>query len=849
MIPMLAAAVDRDFLIECVQEITETDRWNSFDRFHETTGRLLQRWKEIGADTEVHTIQTGGPAGDGRWRIQEAYDIRAGTVDVVRPVSMRIADYRENPWSVIHWSTATPEKGIEGELVVIDSWEELAAMAEDALTGKIVLTRLSPYHKSHAWTAHGSRVLLCDMPVDNLPGATKWGKFGWGGLDIEHAAERPAGFMLSADRGCELRTLLEKHGRLVLHAHLDVRRYTGTHDVVSGLLRGTDDPQDEVWALAHGAEPGAVDNASGVAACIEAVRLLKTLIDHGRIPPPKRTIRCLAGFECYGFFAYLAHVRRFQPPLAGLVVDCVGVKPGACDGTLPWHATVPGSAEFVDAVGFPMLEAALKATDSPCTPAFKPFVSTEDTMIGDPRYGFPCPYLGTFPYRGYHSSGDTLDLIDPATLAAAAIATAGYLYYFADADSRQVQELAIAHTRTVIEPELSNAGSADKCKFLCARHTATLTRLQRWMWGGDRRAILAALQACNRKSTASAAAAGPRPPEQGADVAHSVPFRRYPLAPTYENVWPAVRDRINESGIPKWTLYWADGNRTIEDIRRLVGADRGKTYTVEQVHAFFMALDEIGYVRLVRPEDLVPREQLAADLHALGLEPGMDIMVHSSLSRIGWVKGGASTVIDALLDILGPDSTLLMPSFNHRAADVFNPLTTPTTNGAIPDAFWRRPDVHRSRHPTHAVAAVGPKAESWLRDHVEVGIWAAESPIGRLIHNGGWILGLGVDHTSSTAYHVGEVSLNVPCLDQFASPARLVDTDGSVRTVPCLAWRNGVCPVSPKHISETLDAKKKQRCGKVGRADCVLARAIDVWATRREQIRPVCPTCEIRPVP
>ena len=121
-------------------------------------------------------------------------------------------------------------------------------------------------------------------------------------------------------------------------------------------------------------------------------------------------------------------------------------------------------------------------------------------------------------------------------------------------------------------------------------------------------------------------------------------------------------------------------------------------------------------------------------------------MVHSSLSAIGFVEGGAETVVDALLQAVGKRGTLLAPSFNHRAATVFNRLTTPTTNGAIPDALWRRAEAERSAHPTHAVAAIGPQARHYCRGHLEAGIWAADSPIGKLVHSGGYILALGTPH-------------------------------------------------------------------------------------------------------
>jgi ABC-type transport system substrate-binding protein len=46
---------------------------------------------------------------------------------------------------------------------------------------------------------------------------------------------------------------------------------------------------------------------------------------------------------------------------------------------------------------------------------------------------------------------------------------------------------------------------------------------------------------------------------------------------------------------------------------------------------------------------MVTPRRLLRDLHALGVRPGMDVMVHSSLSKIGHVVGGAEAVVDALL--------------------------------------------------------------------------------------------------------------------------------------------------------------------------------------------------------
>ena len=213
----------------------------------------------------------------------------------------------------------------------------------------------------------------------------------------------------------------------------------------------------------------------------------------------------------------------------------------------------------------------------------------------------------------------------------------------------------------------------------------------------------------------------------------------------------------------------------------------------------------------------------------------------------GYVAGGADAVVDALLEVIGPVGTLLMPSFNHRAAEVYNPMTTPTTNGAIPDALWRRTEAARSMHATHPVSGMGPKAAIYCNTgHVDVGIWAPESPIGRLIHGGGYILALGVTHNFTTAYHVAETSVPCGCIDPFGNIDRVVDR-GEVREVRGLAFRSGLCPVDPEMLHEPLRKRGLERFGKVAKADASFVKAIDLWEVHREQLVGECPNCAVKP--
>jgi aminoglycoside 3-N-acetyltransferase len=141
------------------------------------------------------------------------------------------------------------------------------------------------------------------------------------------------------------------------------------------------------------------------------------------------------------------------------------------------------------------------------------------------------------------------------------------------------------------------------------------------------------------------------------------------------------------------------------------------------------------------------------------LDTGDAVIVHSSLRSLGWVEGGAGTVIDALLDAIGPTGNLMLPTFNYTEplpTPFFDPHTTACRTGLIPETGRQRADALRSWHPTHSVAVIGPRAEALTTAHLEVPAFGIGSPIDRLMVPGGKILLIGVGQTSNSALHVVE---------------------------------------------------------------------------------------------
>jgi aminoglycoside 3-N-acetyltransferase len=155
------------------------------------------------------------------------------------------------------------------------------------------------------------------------------------------------------------------------------------------------------------------------------------------------------------------------------------------------------------------------------------------------------------------------------------------------------------------------------------------------------------------------------------------------------------------------------------------------------------------------------QSDIVSGLRELGLYTGCNVLVHSSLSSFGHVAGGADTVIDALLDVVGESGTVIVPTLTgseRLSADnppVFDPVNSPCWTGRIPETFRQRSSAIRSLHPTHSVAAIGANATMLTQDHLDsVTPCDMLSPYGKLpTLPDSFILLIGVTHISNTTFH------------------------------------------------------------------------------------------------
>jgi aminoglycoside 3-N-acetyltransferase len=239
---------------------------------------------------------------------------------------------------------------------------------------------------------------------------------------------------------------------------------------------------------------------------------------------------------------------------------------------------------------------------------------------------------------------------------------------------------------------------------------------------------------------------------------------------------------------------------------------------------------------------LITKDILKEDFLSIGLTPGSVVIVHSSLRSLGWVVGAEISVIQALMEVITEEGTIVMPAqttynsepkyWQHPPVPekwwpgirymmpAFLPAITPTLGmGRIAEAFRTFPHVKRSNHPTSSFTAWGKHASFITEGHSLDYPFGEQSPLARLYEFDASILFIGTGYSTCTAMHLSEFRAQYGTEYEQGS-AVLENGERAWKTFVDIAGDSDNFP----EIGRAFEKEHTVQTGKIAQADCKLIK-------------------------
>lgn len=793
---LLARELDGDEIQRTAAEWQKYPLQLSYRAYADGIAFLQRQYASYGLESELITFPADGKTTYADRHFPLAWDVDNGWAEVN---GIRVADYREKPYSVIPFSADSG--GIcEKRLVPIESLPQSGSLENCAA----LICHYPQGEEIRMLVARGCPAFLSTFslePVDpSLEDARRWYNNLFSPGQIDCRDKTCVGFSITPRAA---RELLRKHNSgapLTVRYQMKTRAYAGSVPAVTAVIPGTDDSRC-FFITAHAYEPHATNNVAGVAMCLCVAKTLMRLIRSGRLPRPKHSIRFFHGLENFSLYAWgMSHRKQMNAALGGISTDSFGrfgaggkVERFVLRRCLNIHPSSQHALarEILDracaeaGIGYEVREGSSNNEEMMQDPMFGPAWNLlYGSLWEEPVETKPLCYF-------YHTDIDTVDQLSPQMLVCAGTVSAALAYSVAsESDLPQRAARAFADWKRIVDEKcleaMQLADTDPSLRILRAQ------RLRAWCElaaasGSDAIAdseLSYAFRAYVGRRLAAAAQllCGGSIPKLAHPNGYDTVLRRTvpgpiglgtiseelrKLAAQSQGYYAREYWCLDPSGT---NLYLFDGKRTVFEVARDVWATRSfgthenPAALERELHRYSLLAEVLDKGALAErvPPVIVTGDELLCALRSLEIAPGEMLMVHCSLRSFGRVEGGADTVIQALRDAVGPNGIVAMPAFTNciegGTGGPFDPHTTPVAPwiSAVAERFRTLPDTLRSIHPTHSVCAAGKNAAAFLSQNEPYDCFAADGPWGCLKDDGGKILLIGSAVGSNTFLHACE---------------------------------------------------------------------------------------------
>lgn len=551
----------------------------------------------------------------------------------------RIADFSGDPLSVIQRSAPWLQKEKRLEIVEMDRGPEESAYEDIDFTDKLIFVHDS-YTKYKEWAIDkcGAVGIISDDVIaeDRLDqiDCRRYTSFWWTPQE-----KRAFGFVLSPRDGDKLARLCRRKRETgeypAVYCFMDSALEDGQMCNATGFIPG--DTEEEIIISAHLCHPrsSANDNASGVSAAVEAIRLLQELICSGKLQAPKRGIRVLLTPEYAGTYAYLDSLAKEQRNhiVAAFNLDMVGGRQDGRCGPLILHETPHSTPSIVNGMAQLIYDELLRQTKALNAADWLPMINgyisefidgSDHAVYNDPACNIPAPLLCQWPDQFYHTSGDTLDGIDFRVLQTSCALAAAFGYCMATLAEEELPAL-FAQNHRRMEDRLhslildDSAGRLDgQNVYLLGENYLTFyinsVKEAAKYFSGEERCLAEkkAEKAVEKleRSFHILMEDFAAPPYKDVEMERKVPVRDF-FGPAsfggirahaegemaYRKYAEAVQDYAGED-FTALTVFYIDGVRTVDEIVKQVALDL-RLENAEPVYTYLQFLQEVELIRMI----------------------------------------------------------------------------------------------------------------------------------------------------------------------------------------------------------------------------------------------------------
>lgn len=411
--------------MDYLKAIYDNDKLFSFDAFERTAHNCVSIMQDIGLeDIEMLPVKADGKTTYGDWVIPQAWNVESA---VLKCGDIVLADYNIVPCSLIMYSAATSNAGINAECIIVDTLDNINS---SDIKNKIIVTSLPANKIIDIAIEFGAIAIVTDyIPLyknvrdnlDEMQEISRWDNATFSNSNCRHGL---FGFSLSPANGKLLRKLIEE-GNTTLYANVKTKSYNGNCYTVSGKIKG--EVEDSVCIYGHLYEPGANDNASGCSMILELAHCINNAIEKCLLPTPRLSIYFVMGWECTGSIAWLTAKDRHV--VGGIVADMVGTDTIDNTHMCIWHAPM-SNISFADYY----IEHIIEQYNVKFKWQNKKFSIGTDNIISDPCFDIPSIAMITEPALSYHSSMDSPDRIQKEVISRNGIIIGTYLFGLASMD-------------------------------------------------------------------------------------------------------------------------------------------------------------------------------------------------------------------------------------------------------------------------------------------------------------------------------------------------------------------------------------------------------------------------------